>query len=132
MSKNLDGKIVRREADQIPATSAQELERMLAIPDEAIDPSDIPERPVERQRLIRDPDGRLPKKRRGLIRDSIAAVMVEREMTPYSLWKAAREQCPTISETAVGEFLKGNRSIGLDYLEAMMTALELTITPVRH
>ena len=34
-----------------------------------------------------------------------------------------RVHCPTLSETAVGEFLKGRRSIGLEYLEAIVLAL---------
>jgi hypothetical protein len=104
---------------------------MLAIPEEAIDTSDIPERTGERRRMIRDENGRLPR-RRSLIRESIAAEMTAREMTTYALWKAAREHCPTISETAVGDFLKGNRSVGLEYLEAMMSALEMTIGPARR
>jgi hypothetical protein len=116
---------------EIPATSTEDLARMLAISDEAIDTSDIPERSGERQRLTRDENSQLPR-RRSLIRESITAEMTVRAMTPYALWKAARQHCPTISETAVGDFLKGNRSVGLDYLEAMMTALEMTIGPTRR
>ena len=49
--KNSEGKVVRRTTAEIPATSAEELARMLAIPDEAIDTSDIPERTSKRRRL---------------------------------------------------------------------------------
>jgi hypothetical protein len=70
MSKNSEGKVVRKTAEKIPATSTEILSRMLAIPDEAIDPSDIPERTGERKRLRRDSNGRLPR-RRSLIREWI-------------------------------------------------------------
>ncbi len=53
--------------------------------------------------------------------------MAERGMTAYALWKEAKTHSPTISETAVGEFLKGIRSIGLEYLEAIMASLDLKI-----
>jgi len=127
MPKNSEAKIVRRAAGEIPATSAEDLARMLAIPDEAVDTSDIPERTGERRRLRRDADGRLPR-RRSAIREAIVAAMAAREMTTYALWKEAKARCPTISETAVGEFLKGQRSIGIEYLEAIMEALGLAVT----
>jgi hypothetical protein len=117
--------------NEISATSPEDLARMLAIPDELIDTSEIPEQTGQRKPLKRDSSGRLPR-HRSPIRDSIAAVMTERDMTAYALWKAAREHCPTLSETAVGEFLKGNRSVGLDYLEAIMAALDLTIVPAHR
>ncbi len=53
--------------------------------------------------------------------------MASREMTTYALWKEARTYSPTISEMAIGEFLKGRRSIGIEYLEAILAALQLEI-----
>jgi hypothetical protein len=129
MAKNLEDETIRMTSEEIPATTAEELARMLAIPDEAIDTSDIPERRGPRRRLQRDGDGRLPG-RQGVIRETIAAAMAERDLTVYALWKEAKAHCPTISETAVGDFLKGRRSIGIDYLEAIMHALGLTIVPI--
>lgn len=126
MSNNSEGKIIRRKAGETPPPSPEELAHVLAIPDEAIDFSDIPERTGPRRRLRRDENGRLPK-RRSAIRETIAAAMADREMTAYALWKEAKTHCPTLSETAVGEFLKGQRSIGLEYLEAIMAALGLEI-----
>jgi hypothetical protein len=125
MSKDSEARMIRRKAGEIPRTSPEEISRMLAIRDEEIDFSDIPER-AGGQRLYRDENGRLPR-RRSIVRETIAATMAEREMTNYALWKAAKEHCPTITETAIGQFLKGQRSIGLEYLEAIMAALGLEI-----
>ncbi len=127
MAKPSAGKIVRKKAGQIPATSPEELARMLAIPDESIDLTDIPEQPAG-GRLTRDEAGRLPV-RPSFLRDAIAAAMAERNMSTYALWKEAKATCPTISETAVGEFLKGKRQIGLAYLETLMTVTGLTVVP---
>jgi len=69
MEKASEGRIVRRKAGEIPATSPEELARMRAIPDEAIDFSDIPKQ-IGNNRLIRDDDGRLPG-RRSLIRQAV-------------------------------------------------------------
>jgi hypothetical protein len=125
MPKNSGGKIVRRRADEVRRPSPERLAEIEAIPEEAIDTSDIPEM-AGGQRLYRDENGRLPR-RRSVVRETIAATMAEREMTNYALWRAAREHCPTITETAIGQFLKGQRSIGLEYLEAIMAALGLEL-----
>ena len=124
--KNSEDKIVRRKAGEIPKTSPEDMARMLAIRDEDIDTSDIPERTGARRRLRRVQDVRLARPR-SVIRESIVAAMAEREMTAYSLCKAAKLYCPTISETAVGEFLKGERSIGLMYVEALLVAADLIV-----
>jgi hypothetical protein len=129
MPTTSEGKIVRKKAGEIKKTSPEELARIGAIADQDIDYSDIPEQTGERRRLKRDENGRLPK-RRNAIRDAIVLAVQDRNMTAYSLWKEAKAHCPTISETAVGEFLKGQRSIGIEYLEALMIALGLAITPI--
>jgi hypothetical protein len=126
MPTNLEGKIVRRKAGATPPPSPEELARLRDMPDEQIDYSDIPEQTGERQRMIRDQDGRFPP-RRSAIRETVAAAMTAKGMTAYALTKAAKAYSPTISETAVGAFLKGTRSIGLEYLEAILDALGLTV-----
>jgi hypothetical protein len=125
MPKNSEDRIVRRRADGIPPISSDRLAEIQAIRDEDIDYSDIPQLP-RGPRLRRDENGRLPE-RNSVIRDAILSAMSERGMTTYALWKEAREHCPTITETAVGEFLKGQRSIGLGYIEALIAAAGLTI-----
>ena len=112
MSKNLEGKIVRRKVSKVRRTTPERLAEIEDIPDEAIDFSDIPEL-AGGQRLYRDENGRLPK-RGSIIRETIAAAVASREMTNYARWKAAKEHCPTITETVIGQFLKGQRSIGIE------------------
>ena len=124
MSEKSESKIVRRRAGAIPALTPEALDRLEAIDEENVDLSDIPDL-SSADRLVRDESGRLP--RRSVIRDAVASVMADRQLTTYALWKQARVYCPTISESAVGEFLKGKRQIGLDYAEALMAATGLTI-----
>ena len=66
---------------------------MLAIPDEAIDFTDISVRLGERGRLRRDEDGRLPR-RRSPIRETVLAAMEDRQMTAYAVWKQAKAFLP--------------------------------------
>jgi hypothetical protein len=126
MPTNLDGKIIRHRASDIQPISPNRLAEIRAIPDEAIDTSDIPELP-HGHRIYRDRDGRIPT-RRNAIREAIVHAMTSREMTVYGLWKEAKAYCPTITETAVGEFLKGKRKIGIDYVEALLAAANLIVT----
>ncbi len=125
MSKNSEDKMIHRSSLDIPPISSERLAEIEAIRDEDIDYSEIPELPHGR-RLRRDENGRLPE-RNSVIRDAILAAAAERGLTTYALWKLAKEHCPTITETAVGEFLKGERSIGLAYVEALLNAAGLTI-----
>ncbi len=48
-------------------------------------------------------------------------------MTRYELWKKARAHCGTLSRSAVYEYLRGVRDIGVEYAEALMTAANLKI-----
>jgi hypothetical protein len=48
-------------------------------------------------------------------------------MTRYELWKRARAHCPTISESAVYEYLRGQRQIGVAYVEALMRAAGVVV-----
>ncbi len=127
MRKNLEGEwVVRRKAGEIPPTPSEDLERLLAMQDAGdVDTSDIPER-KDRVRLSRDADGNLPPQR-GTIRDAVASEMGRRGLSVYALWKAAKAHAPTISETAVGEFLKGRRSLGVALVEALLSALGLEV-----
>ena len=124
MSELSESKLIRRKAGEIPKSTPEELDRLEAIDEDSIDLSDIPD-VSSAGRLFRDETGRLPRK--SAIRDAVSGVMAERHLTAYALWKEARVHCPTISESAVGEFLRGKRQIGLDYAEALMAAAGLTI-----
>ena len=124
MSEKSESRTVRRRAGAIPPLTPEAIARLESIDEDSIDHSDIPDQ-SSADRLVRDESGRLP--RRSMIRDAVTSVMVDRQLTTYALWKEARAYCPTISESAVGEFLKGRRQIGLDYAEALMAATGLTI-----
>lgn len=86
--------------------------------------------PPESKRVQRDAHGRLPRKPRSAVRDAILRELGRREMTRYELWKRARKGCPTLPESAVYEFLRGQRQIGINYIEALLEALHFTIVPI--
>jgi len=129
MPKNLEGKrVVRRRAGEIPPTPPEELDRLLAMQEAGdVDTSDISES-TGRRRLVRDADGDLPP-RRSVIREAVHSEMGRRGLSNYALWKAAKAYAPTISETAIGEFLKGQRSLGIALVEALLSALALEVVP---
>lgn len=122
-------RIVRMKASELPRPDRAELEALKAMPDSEIDTSDIPERTGPVYRVVRGPDGRLPRPAPSPLRRAILAELQRREMNGHRLWKAARRFCPTLPESAVYEFLSGQRQVGLAYLDAMLTALELTVRP---
>lgn len=95
-----------------------------------IDTSEIPERrPGGTMRARRSPEGRPTAPPESAIRDAIRRELGLRQITRYELWKRARVHCPTLSESAVYEFLRGERQIGLEYVEALLVAVDLE---VRH
>lgn len=123
--KSAAAKAVRKSAEQVSAASARDLDRLRAAQRGPIDTSDIPERRGPHARLLRDAQGLLP--RRSMIRDAIAREVARRGITAYQLWKEAQAHCPSLSQAAVYEFLKGQRQIGLDYAEALMAATGLAV-----
>jgi hypothetical protein len=119
------GKVVRKSAADIPAATDEDLARLRNAMAGPIDISDIAEHRGPSTRLVRDANGRLP--RRSLIRDAIKRELERSNMTPYRLWKEAKVHCSTLSQSAVHEFLKGQRQLELPYAEALMTAVHLGI-----
>ncbi len=91
--------------------------------------SEIPELGAGFERLKRDSSGNLPV-RKSVIRDAILEELSHREMTPYRLWQEARVHCPTLSQSAVHEFIKGRRQLELPYAEALMAAVQLRVVRV--
>ena len=51
-------------------------------------------------------------------------------MTRYRLWKAAQAICPKLPQSAVYEFLRGQRDIGVQYAEALTRAAGLRLAPI--
>ncbi len=122
--------IVRKTADQIPPATKADLERL----SRAMVRSDAEARRnggdvsvSEPRRLIRNANGRITKPPPGRIRSAILAELGRRQMSRYRLWKIARKDCPTLTQSAVYEFLRGVRQLRLGYVEAMLWALNLRV-----
>jgi len=90
-----------------------------------IDTGDIPER-RKFHRLKRDASGKLPT-RKGIIHEAVARQMQHRHLTAYRLWQLARAHYPPLSQSAVHEFLKGQRQLELPSIEALLAALQLQV-----
>jgi len=123
---------VRKLAAEIAAPTQSALTRLRAAMEKKVDTSDISERkPARTMRARRTADGKLVAAPESAIRDAIRRELGRREITRYDLWKRARAHCPTLPESAVYEFLRGQRQIGLEYVEALLAAVELEVRP-RH
>jgi hypothetical protein len=127
-AKNLKKHRVSGPSDVAPASDADMIRLRMAM-DGPVDPSDIPEQQGRFDRLRRDSTGRLPTKK-SLVRDAILRELKRLNMTPYRLWKEARTHCPTLSQSAVHEFIKGQRQLELPYAEALMAATHLGVVRV--
>jgi hypothetical protein len=127
--------IVRRRAGDIKPATEADLARLRAGASRPIDTADIPEKTGPVRRIKRNADGRLPQPlptlRDSPIRRAILAELERRQMTRYQLWQAARKHCPKLPASAVYEYLRGQREIGLPYAEALMEAAGLAVKPRR-
>ncbi len=124
--KSAEGKLVRKRAADLAPASDADLARLRKAMNGPIDTSDIPERRGRLDRLRRDSTGQLPA-RKSVVRDAIVRELKHLNMTPYRLWKEAKAYCPTLSQSAVHEFIKGQRQLELPYAEALMAATHLGI-----
>jgi len=123
-------RIVRKTIDELEPTAHGDLERLRnaqSRADAIADSSEGDGLGPETSRLPRDPDGRLIKPPPSRIRSAILDELGNRSMTRYKLWKAAQKNCPTLPQSAVYEFLRGFRQIGLNYIEAILAALNLDV-----
>jgi len=80
--------------------------------------------PSASRRVYRDSSGRLPRKTVSPIREAVLNELGRRDITRYQL-------CKTLPESAVYEFLRGQRAISVDYCEALLKALDLGVRPLR-
>jgi hypothetical protein len=115
------------EAAAIPAASPSDLARLRAARARPVDTSDIPESRPGSRPAARGPAGDRPLALRSRIREVILDELGRRQITRYELWRRAQAHCPTLSESAVYEFLRGQRQIGLRYVEALMVAIEVSV-----
>jgi hypothetical protein len=122
---------VRLTTAELPPPSAEGLARLRAAMGAPVDTSDVPDA-GGRRRVERGPGGRLPKPRESPIRAALLEELGRRGMTRYQLWRAARAHCPTLHQSAVYEYLRGRREIGLPYAEAMMQAAGLVVSRARR
>lgn len=132
--KSGSGKVIRKSASEIPPATKADLDRLRAAMQGPIDTSEISER-RQFQRLYRDASGRLPP-RKSLIREAIAQQMEAQRLTAYRLWRLAKVHYSPLSQSAVHEFLRGQRQLELPSIEALLAALDLRLVgatnPRRH
>jgi len=123
---------IRKSAAEIAAPTQSGLARLRAAMEKEVDTSDISERqPGRTTPARRTAKGKLVAAPESPIRDAILRELGRRQITRYELWKRARTRCPTLPESAVYEFLRGDRQIGLEYVDALLAAAELEVRP-RH
>jgi hypothetical protein len=127
--KSREQHTVRKSARRIHRSTPAELTRLARQMVEPVDTSDLPERAGPCNRVARDAKGRIVKPQESPLRAAILAEMERRGISGHRLWKEARAYCDTIPESAVYEFLSGKRQIGLAYLDAMLEAMDLTVSP---
>ncbi len=119
---------IRKRASELAPPTARDMERLRAAMDADVDTTEIPEgRPGRGTRARRTPEGKPAARPESAIREAIRRELGRRQITRYELWKRARTHCPTLPESAVYEFLRGERQIGLEYVEALLAAVELEV-----
>jgi hypothetical protein len=125
--KSKAGKIVRISAGEGHATTAQDVARLRKSMRHPIQTDDIPELKGTEPRVHRDASRNLPTRRLGPVRQAILESLDDHGMTRYELWKKARAHSGTLSRSAVYEYLRGVRDIGIESAEALMTAANLKV-----
>ena len=69
-------------------------------------------------RVRRTASGQVPERPLGPVRRAILDSLEQNNMTRYQLWKKAHARCKTLSASAVYDYLRGARDIGIEYAEA--------------
>jgi hypothetical protein len=122
------GKFVRISADDIPARTPRDMARLKAAMDIPVAPSEDHESgQFIGSEVRRDSTGRILKRPLGLLRAAILASLDRHKMTRYELWKKAHARCESLSASAVYEYLRGEREIGSEYMEALIEAARLKV-----
>jgi hypothetical protein len=126
------GKVIHRMAGEGPATTARDLARLRETMRRPVRTDDIQELNGTEAPACRDEFGNLPIRRLGPLRRAILQSLDVHGMTRYELWKKARAHCATLSRSAVYEYLRGARDIGVEYAEALMMAASLEVVGQRR
>lgn len=118
-------KAVRKSSGDVHLPAPADLARLRIAMSKRVDTSDIAD-VSKRPRLRRDATGKIPP-RRSIIREAVAREMKKQRLTVYRLWQLARRTYPPLSQSAVHEFLKGQRQLELPSIEALLVAIDLRI-----
>lgn len=125
-AKSTASRTVRFKANDLPAASSAEMAALKRRSRSGVaNTSDIAESRVGKQRG----ESTSACVSRGMLQAAILAELGHRGLTRYELWKRAHAHCPKLPESAVYEFLRGTRQVGVEYVEAMLQALDLCIRP---
>lgn len=122
---------VRRTTGGVPLATPGHLADLVTAMDGPIDTSEIPEAKGRPARVRRDASGRVREQPPSPIRRAILAALGRRGMTRYQLWAGARKHCKTLSQSAVYEYLRGQRAINSVYLDALLRAAGLVVAPTQ-
>jgi hypothetical protein len=126
------GNVIHRSVGAGRATTALDLAPLRETMRQPVRTDDIHELNGTEAPVCRDGFGNRPVRRLGPVRRAILESLDARGMTRYELWKKARAHCVTLSRSAVYEFLRGARDIGVEYAEALMMAANLEIVGQRR
>ncbi len=121
------GRLIRISAGEGNRATARDLARLKDTMKRPVQTDDIPELKGTEPPVCRDASGNLPKRRLGPVRQAILESLDDHGMTRYELWKKARAHCGTLSRSAVYEYLRGVRDIGVEYAESLMMAADLIV-----
>jgi hypothetical protein len=120
-------KLVQISAGELPEPTHQDLDRLEAAMRIPVQPDEAEGGKNIGPRVRRKPSGELPTRPLGPVRRAILASLEHNNMTRYQLWKKAREHCDRLSASAVYDYLRGARGIGIEYAEALMKAAKLKV-----
>jgi hypothetical protein len=123
--KSVAVKNIRKAAGEIPSATPADLDRLRSVMKGKIDTGEIPER-RKFNRIQREATGNLPP-RVSIIREAVVQQMHRLNLTAYRLWQLARAHYPQLSQSAVHEFLKGQRQLELPSVEALLVAADLRV-----
>jgi hypothetical protein len=120
-------KLVQFSAAELPERTSQDLDRLEAAMRIPVQPGEAEEGKNVGPRVRRGTSGDLPERPLGPVRRAILASLDRHNMTRYQLWKKARAHCHRLSASAVYDYLRGVRDIGVEYAEALMKAAKLKV-----
>jgi hypothetical protein len=128
------GRFVQIAADEIPSPTPQDMDRLKAAMQIPTKDSEVEESGAlvgPGSQVRRDESAQILRPPLGPVRSAILASLGRNRMTRYKLWRRAHAHCPTLSASAVYEYLRGFRNIGSEYVEALVEAAGLELVDRR-